>query len=164
MRDICGICLFFLVDIGGTDDSRDAGITLSCRMGDLQSSETELCKVLNLTAHASGSSARLNVLELGTGCGIVGMTLASVVPNCSVHLSDLPEAREIVERNITDSSLRLCDGSKLAFEELDWDHELPAWLALPDSKIDLVLASDCTYNADSRYARPSLNPCYVSNS
>lgn len=120
-------------------------------MVDLLSKDSELCKALHLTAHSSDSSAILNVLELGTGCGIVGMTLASVVPNCAVHLSDLPEAREIVEKNITDYSLQLGNASKLSFEELDWDHELPARLARPDSKTDLVLASDCTYNADSRY-------------
>ncbi|KAF3038806.1 hypothetical protein E8E12_005118 [Didymella heteroderae] len=108
----------------------DAGITLSCRMADLESKETELCKALNFTAHDSDSGASLKVLELGTGCGIVGMTLASVVPNCNVHLSDLPEAREIIERNIIYYSLQLTNGSKLTFEELDWDNELPARPAL----------------------------------
>ena len=122
-------------------------------MADLESKETELCKALNFTAHDSDSGASLKVLELGTGCGIVGMTLASVVPNCNVHLSDLPEAREIIERNIIYYSLQLTNGSKLTFEELDWDNELPARYVRPGGRVDLVLASDCTYNADSRYVR-----------
>ena len=69
-------------------------------------------------------------------------------------LTDLPEAREIVERNIASADLR--NGSKLAFEELDWDADLPAWLvqAQEEVKTGLVLASDCTYNADSRYFPP----------
>lgn len=118
-------------------------------MIDLHSKETELCKALNLTGHDSG--AGFGVLELGTGCGIVGMTLASVLTNCDVHLSDLPEAREIVEKNITEYNLELRNGSNLSFLELDWDDELPAWPARPEAKFDLVLAADCTYNSDSRY-------------
>jgi hypothetical protein len=121
-------------------------------MLDLQSQETSLCKALNLTAHASGSSTRLNILELGTGCGIVGMTLASVLPNCNVKLSDLPEAREIVEKNITGPVLGPLPGSSLSFLELDWDNELPAPFSHAGAKVDLVLAADCTYNSDSRYA------------
>lgn len=125
-------------------------------MADLQSKQTELCKALNLTAQAPRSSTRLNVLELGTGCGIVGMTLASILPNCNVKLSDLPEAREIVEKNITSPVLELGSGSSLSFLELDWDNELPAQSASPEAKVDLVLAADCTYNSDSRYESRSL--------
>lgn len=120
-------------------------------MADVQSGTTPLSTLLPLSPHRTQP---LTVLELGTGCGIVGMTLALTIPNCTVHLSDLPEARDIVERNMTDPSLRLAPGSSLAFTELDWDNELPAWLTHPNSKTDLVLAADCTYNPDSRYAFP----------
>ena len=84
------------------------------------------------------------------------MTLAALLPNSHVVLTDLPEAREIVERNIASTELR--NGSTLAFEELDWDDQLPAWLTRLQAKTrtDLVLASDCTYNADSRYLPPPL--------
>ncbi|KAF2630800.1 hypothetical protein BU25DRAFT_386972 [Macroventuria anomochaeta] len=125
----------------------DAGITLSCQMDTLGSKESALATALDFTSR--DPSASLGVLELGTGCGIVGMTLASVIPNCDVTLSDLPEAREIVEKNISESVLELRNGSNLSFEELDWDAELPAWLAHPRAGIKLVLAADCTYNPDS---------------
>ncbi|KAF1929589.1 uncharacterized protein M421DRAFT_4052 [Didymella exigua CBS 183.55] len=126
----------------------DAGITLSCQMVELQSIETALCKALNLTSRDPTTST-LGVLELGTGCGMVGMTLASVLPNCDVHLSDLPEAREIVETNIADCALQASNGSNLSFFQLDWDDELPDWLTREHAKFDLVLAADCTYNSDS---------------
>jgi predicted nicotinamide N-methyase len=98
----------------------------------------------------------MGVLELGTGCGIVGLTLAALVPNSHVVLTDLPEAREIVERNMDSLATQLGNGSTLAFEELDWDADLPAWFARSQSraKTELVLASDCTYNSDSRYEPP----------
>lgn len=79
------------------------------------------------------------------------MTLAALLPNCRVVLTDLPEAQEIVEQNISTLATDLRNGSSLSFAELDWDAELPA--SLPG--FDLVLASDCTYNSDSRYVSHS---------
>ena len=70
---------------------------------------------------------------------------------CNVTLTDLPEAREIVERNIGQAIGNLAKGSTVSFEELDWDASLPSWLQHPDSRLDLVLAADCTYNPYSRY-------------
>jgi hypothetical protein len=134
-----------------TDIPRDAGITLSCQMVDLQSKHTQLCKALACTPLDPDLGARLTVLELGTGCGIVGVTLASVLANCSVYLSDLCEARDIVEKNTTPRALQLGSGSTLAFVELDWDAELPASFTTAELKFDIVLAADCTYNPDSRY-------------
>ena len=52
-----------------------------------------------------------------------------------------------VEQNI--ANVELGTGSSVSVRELDWDADLPAWCA--EAKIDLVLAADCTYNADSRY-------------
>ena len=121
-----------------------------------KSKASKLSAALDFPSRDPTSSLR--VLELGTGCGIVGMTLASVVPNCHVTLSDLPEAREIVEKNISECVLTLTNGSNLSFEELDWDDQIPAWLARPESRIDLVLAADCTYNPDSRYVNTSSTP------
>ena len=89
----------------------------------------------------------------------MGRTLALLLPNSRVVLTDLPEARDIVERNIASADLR--NGSTLTFEELDWDADLPAWLVQAQEKVKtgLVLASDCTYNSDSRY----FPPCYPHN-
>lgn len=89
------------------------------------------------------------MLELGTGCGIVGITIASVIARANVLLTDLSEAQEIVERNIKRATM--AKGSSLAFRELDWDSELPETLQSSTSQQDLIVAADCTYNPDSRY-------------
>jgi predicted nicotinamide N-methyase len=86
----------------------------------------------------------LGVIELGSGCGIVGIALASTMPRCSVTLTDLPEVHDIVTRNI--KAAHPAAGSTIDFRVLDWDQ--------PDEGvcsqlIDLILVSDCTYNADS---------------
>jgi predicted nicotinamide N-methyase len=88
---------------------------------------------------------RLKVLELGSGCGIVGISLAQAIPDCDVLLTDLPEAREIAERNI--ASMNPAMGSKATFLELNWDQPLPQ--AVQAKPFDLILVADCTYNPDS---------------
>lgn len=87
----------------------------------------------------------LQVLELGTGCGVVGIAMAQMVPRCSVHITDLEEAREIVGRNV--DSATLAPGSTVYFEVLDWDEELSGEVS--SRRHDLIVVSDCTYNADS---------------
>ncbi|KAL2808598.1 putative methyltransferase-domain-containing protein [Aspergillus granulosus] len=88
----------------------------------------------------------LHVIELGSGCGIVGIALAALLPQCSVLLTDLPEVEEIVSKNI--AAARPAQSSGLQYRPLEWEEELPADLFETPS-IDLVLVSDCTYNADS---------------
>ena len=88
------------------------------------------------------------VLELGAGCGIVGITLASIFDSLEVMLTDLPQAMEVMNRNIQASSM--ASNSTLKSLVLNWDDELPGELP---RNVDLVVVSDCTYNAD---ALPSL--------
>lgn len=82
---------------------------------------------------------------MGSGCGIVGIALAELLPQCSVLLTDLPEVEEIVTQNITVA--KPAPDSTLEFQTLDWDENLPDTLS--DDTVDLILVSDCTYNADS---------------
>ena len=70
-----------------------------------------------------------------------------------VILSDLPEAEDIARKNL--QAAQLAKGSKLSFQTLDWEKELPEELHnLSDGsqymQFDLVVAADCTYNPDSR--------------
>ncbi|RAL08930.1 protein N-lysine methyltransferase family protein [Aspergillus homomorphus CBS 101889] len=90
-------------------------------------------------------SGPLHAIELGSGCGIVGIALAELLPECSVTLTDLPEVEEIVTKNI--AVARPAQSSALQFQTLDWDEALPKDLC--SGSVDLVLVSDCTYNADS---------------
>ena len=108
----------------------------------------------------------LRILELGTGCGIVGIALAQTLQNASVTLTDLPEAQEIVQRNIDEATT--AENSSLEFLELDWDSAaLPSELQVKENPISLVVAADCTYNPDSwyvvffghLYGKPSSNLC-----
>ncbi|KAK9847570.1 hypothetical protein MYU51_018543 [Penicillium brevicompactum] len=86
----------------------------------------------------------IQVVELGAGCGIVGIGLAQMLPNCSVLLTDLPEVEEIITRNI--NSARQASASSVRYQNLDWEHP-PENLC--SQLIELILVSDCTYNADS---------------
>lgn len=124
---------------------RDAGVALSCQLGDLTIKDSNL----SLAMFPKGVSGPLRILELGTGCGMVGITLALMQEHANVLLTDLSEAREIVGRNI--ESVGAAIGSTLEFQELNWDQVLPSTLDLTTSPFDLVVAADCTYNPDSRY-------------
>jgi predicted nicotinamide N-methyase len=89
----------------------------------------------------------LGVLELGAGCGIVGISLATAFPQTStVILTDLPEASEIIEKNLSSSNLLLPIRSKLAHQVLDWSSPLPP--NVNSRKWNLVVVADCTYNPD----------------
>lgn len=86
----------------------------------------------------------LQVVELGAGCGIVGIALAQMLPNCSVLLTDLPEVEDIITRNI--NAAQPAAKSTLHYQNLDWDDPPDNLCPQP---IDLILVSDCTYNSDS---------------
>ncbi|KAF2710554.1 hypothetical protein K504DRAFT_481607 [Pleomassaria siparia CBS 279.74] len=95
---------------------------------------------------------RLQVLELGTGCGIVGILIAQNSYNVDVVLTDLPEAQDITKRNI--KAAVLANGATLQFKTLDWEEEIPKdlndWTKCQHCvQFDLIVASDCTYNPDS---------------
>ncbi|KAJ6168336.1 hypothetical protein N7497_001179 [Penicillium chrysogenum] len=62
----------------------------------------------------------LQVVELGAGCGIAGIALASMLPACSVLLTDLPEVEDIITRNI--DAAQLATMSSVQYQNLDWDH------------------------------------------
>ena len=122
---------------------RDAGLGLVAHLQDnLGDSTCTLHRILSKESHP------LSVLELGSGCGIVGIALAQLVSGCNVILTDLPEAMEILDHNI--STARVAQQSKLAKLSLDWNHELPS--AVKRSVLDLIVISDCTYNSDSQSA------------
>jgi predicted nicotinamide N-methyase len=124
--------------------ARDAGVALSAcldRMVTLQVDGIPLVE----QAISPATSKKLNVIELGCGCGIVGITLAQTVPNCEVLLTDLPEAADIAQRNINNISPAM--SSMVAFEPLNWEESLPK--IVQSRTYDLVLVADCTYNADS---------------
>ena len=123
--------------------TRDAGVALIAYIGNVlrSSSEGE-----SWTSHVrrQPSSRSLNVLELGSGVGIVGIGCAQLMPFSNVLLTDLPEAMDILEYNI--SRAQPAESSALSSAVLDWGVDLPATFA--KQPYDLLLVSDCTYNPD----------------
>jgi predicted nicotinamide N-methyase len=91
----------------------------------------------------SAKSKRLRVIELGAGCGIVGIAFASLL-KCDMILTDLDDATEILDANLTLAS-GVAD-TEIRAEVLDWSTDLPDSL---NTKYDLVLVSDCVYNPES---------------
>ena len=83
----------------------------------------------------------LNILELGAGCGIVGIALSAVLRNPQILLTDLPEAVEILTHN-----LALLPSSKPIHQVLDWSESLP--VNVQSTKWDVAVVADCTYNPD----------------
>ena len=94
---------------------------------------------------ARPSQQQLKVLELGSGCGIVGIGLAQILPDCQILLTDLPEAMEILGCNISEA--KAASNSTLEKRVLDWGESVPE--AIAEVQYDLVLVSDCTYNYET---------------
>lgn len=94
---------------------------------------------------SSAAFKKLNVLELGCGCGIVGIGLAQTVPDCDVLLTDLPEVVELVVQNIDVANLAV--SSHVEFTPLDWEAPLPPKVL--SRVFDLVVVAECIYNSDS---------------
>ena len=101
------------------------------------------------TLEISLTQPNLNILELGAGCGIVGITLLHTLPSPTrILLTDLPEATEILSRNLSPPVLGLSpsSASKISHQVLDWSLRLPSNVAT--TKWDIVFVADCTYNPD----------------
>ena len=131
-------------DIIVSDGLRDAGLALAaylskCVAGDI-ASPMPLAVVLNRPR-----SDRLRALELGSGCGIVGLALAQARARTDVLLTDLAEAADIVQANLDITSLAVA--SSAAFKVLSWGQGLPETLS--SQQLDLALVADCTYNPGS---------------
>ncbi|KAK9324111.1 putative methyltransferase-domain-containing protein [Lipomyces orientalis] len=101
------------------------------------------------------ASKPMRILELGSGCGTVGLTLSKVFPQSHVVLTDLDSARAVCERNIalncTRNNSSRANG-KVEFSSFNWDNGNNT--AEENAKVysaewDLVVSCDCTYNTDS---------------
>ncbi|KAL7689411.1 putative lysine methyltransferase, S-adenosyl-L-methionine-dependent methyltransferase [Plasmopara halstedii] len=96
-----------------------------------------------LTVFASTLVANFNVcagksvLELGSGCGLVGLVAASLGAN--VLLTDQAQALELLKRNIQANVKSENERERLHVAEYIWGSEQ----ALPHNCFDYILVSDC---------------------
>ena len=115
---------------------RDGGVALAAYLAQYHESRKGSLSLL----HEKLLGAKdLKVLELGTGCGIVGLTLAALRKDCQVLLTDLESAQEIIQRNLEMCRTQL--QGKVTFQVFDWSDLEPPMLCP-----DIILIADCTYN------------------
>ncbi|KAH8808549.1 putative methyltransferase-domain-containing protein [Xylogone sp. PMI_703] len=125
----------------------DAGLVLSSYLASIKVAPVpQRMKTLEAILGKEG----LCVLELGAGCGIVGIALATYFPNsASVVLTDLPEAAEILEHNLSVATTKSSTlATKLSTQDLDWSSPLPEDIRSESKIWDLIIVADCTYNPD----------------
>ena len=122
----------------------DAGVVLAVFFSDIVKLPHSPHDVSELAKRLQRSTGP-RIIELGSGCGIVGLQLAQLCSKAQVVLTDLPEAMEILDQNISLASL--ASESRVSKAELNWDEDLPRHIR--EQTYDVVAVSDCTYNADS---------------
>ncbi|KAL0580787.1 Protein-lysine N-methyltransferase efm6 [Marasmius crinis-equi] len=77
-----------------------------------------------------------NVLELGSGTGLVGLIAAMLNP-AHVWITDQVFLLDMMRQNVSKNNL----DSKCTVAELDWGTPIPTAIARPD----VILAADCVY-------------------
>lgn len=93
----------------------------------------------------SATYRRTHIIELGCGCGTVGISIAQSITDCDVLLTDLDEAKDLVEANL--ERMNPAISSTARFQSLDWLEPLPS--DIENRKNDLIIVSECTYNTDT---------------
>ncbi|MCJ1306452.1 hypothetical protein MMC25_000094 [Agyrium rufum] len=124
----------------------DSGIMIVAYFWDCY--ETNWQNGRSLSEILSKRPKTLRVLELGSGCGVVGIAFAQLVKKASVLLTDLPEAMPILQHNVSKAK-GLAAQSTLQSQVLDWENDEALSQLLDVQKFDLILVSDCTYNTNS---------------
>ncbi|KAI1817041.1 hypothetical protein GGS20DRAFT_121626 [Poronia punctata] len=143
-----GFFLQFEEDIGESIARHiwDAGVVTSAYLADAGEKVRAILPI---------RTDRFNVLELGSGVGILGITIAGIlrrnqVEDATVLLTDLAEAEERARSNISRAEDHAVVRG-LEYENLDWDDGRQGRFGplVATTPWDLVVLSDCTYNVDS---------------
>jgi SAM-dependent methyltransferase len=122
----------------------DAGIILSAAVtcAPISILPDELQKFIE----ASGISRATRILEVGTGVGILGISLAARFPQANVVVTDLEDAGLFVLHNIDNNIYNFPHlRQNISFRILDWEaRPFPEWMV--SDKFDLIVMADVTYN------------------
>ncbi|XP_027197861.2 protein N-lysine methyltransferase METTL21D-like [Dermatophagoides pteronyssinus] len=107
-----------------------------------------LAKYLEYDCHCHGQSmVNLNVIELGSGTGFVGIWCAAM--GASVMLTDLQAGIPLIKLNMVGNSSLFKDEENVLVKSFDWfdrsefQWEFLRWKTLDE--IDYILISDCLY-------------------
>ncbi|MBK6975310.1 MAG: peptide chain release factor N(5)-glutamine methyltransferase [Sterolibacteriaceae bacterium] len=90
--------------------------------------ETEL--LVDLVLRERDRAQRLQILDLGTGSGVLAITMALELPRADVTATDVSPAALAVARGNADAL-----GARVHFIESDW------WSALADRRFDLIVSN-----------------------
>jgi len=101
------------------------------------------------------SRDRRNILELGSGTGIVALTIGALRASLqltnagTIITTDLPSAMPLLEHNIS-ANEHLFKSTRPQAAVLDWDDDdLPEEIQSLDAGIDAIVMADVTYNTAS---------------
>ncbi|GAO14176.1 hypothetical protein UVI_02001890 [Ustilaginoidea virens] len=140
----------------------DAGLVSLCAIAgafefpELETSQSScMTRLLGILNKQDG----VNVLELGCGVGILGIGLSAVYPRgvreCTILMTDLGEAEARARSNVGLLRQQRFGSDRgyaqVLYENLDWESGQQGRFGsrVQDRRWDLIMLSDCTYNADS---------------
>lgn len=85
---------------------------------------------------------KLNIVDIRSGCGIAGIGIAQLIPDCEVVIVDASEASAIIEANL--ERMFPAMSSNATFEHFDWQEAMSTKnLCKP---MDLIFVADCEYD------------------
>lgn len=142
----------------------DGGVVATCALVGIETapdSESSTNPCMRTMKNIFSRQKSIRVLEVGCGVGILGIGLGAVYPrlgpsdgDCTILMTDLPEAEERARANmkrLENSHLRFQETPvRMIYENLDWEEGRQGRFG-PEVKSgpwDLVMLSDCTYNVD----------------
>lgn len=140
----------------------DAGLLTTAMLADSVQNQRSGFRIHELMPIGKNT---MNVLELGSGVGILGIGIARILyeaarvqgfqlEEATVLLTDLPEAEERATANINRDKENAIVGeyqAEILYENLDWENGSTGNFGpLVSSRYwDCIVLSDCTYNIDS---------------
>ncbi|KAK6713663.1 hypothetical protein SNK04_004627 [Fusarium graminearum] len=142
----------------------DGGVMATCALAGIEAapnSESSQNPCMRTMKNIFSQQDTIRVLELGCGVGILGLGLGAVYPqlgslegDCTILMTDLPEAEQRARANmkrLEKSHLRFQENPvHMLYENLDWEEGRQGRFgpAVRSGPWDLVMLSDCTYNVD----------------
>ncbi|KAI4169243.1 MAG: hypothetical protein LQ343_005831 [Gyalolechia ehrenbergii] len=110
-----------------------------------ENGESIACHICHKETLTQQDDRQCTILELGTGCGLVGLVLGSLMQNSRLILTDVDEGSlKLATENA--QKTREIFNSVWECRFLDWKE--PRKFTF-DGNLTFIVASDCTYNPDS---------------